>query len=259
MQKIIEINNNIIKQAIVIINQNIFLYNALSLDIKKKAMELNMFQRKINFVIKKVINFSIIGNKKQQSEIKNVINVPKLYPIKNEIINLENIVSEEYNMYPQERYKIQNVTNDIQKNSINNKHIFELQINNNEIKAFKNNKVVYLNKKFLNTYSNLRSIKKLKKIKFIINKKTSSKYRGVSKNGRKWQVLIMINHKNYYLGNYYSEEFAARVYDIYAIKSWGIKAKTNFAYDEHQIKNICNNKINIKYNNISDIMNQLNN
>ena len=157
MQTIIEINNDIIQQAIGIIIQNNFLYNALSLVIEKKVMELNMFQRKINIVIQKVINFSIIGNKKQESEIKNFINVPKLYPIKNEIINLESIVGEEYIKYPQESNKIQNVTNDTQKSYINNiltnnnhminKHIFEFQTNNNEIKAFKNNKIVYLNKK----------------------------------------------------------------------------------------------------------------
>ena len=69
----------------------------------------------------------------------------------------------------------------------------------------------------------------------------------------------MINNKNYFLGNYSSEELAARIYDIQAIKAWGIKARTNFVYDKNQIKKIYNKEINIKCKDISDIMDQLNN
>ena len=78
-------------------------------------------------------------------------------------------------------------------------------------------------------------------------------------NGRKWQVLIMINKKKNYLGNYLDEDLAARIYDIQAIKTWGIKARTNFVYNKNQIKNIYNKKIDIKCNDISDIMAQINN
>ena len=116
-----------------------------------------------------------------------------------------------------------------------------------------------MNKYLLNSYSNSRAIKKLKKIRFIIRKKRSSIYRGVSKNGSKWQVLIMTNNKKYYFGNYSSEELAARIYDIQAIKSRGINARTNFIYDNEQLKKIYYKKINIKCNNISEIMTQLNN
>jgi len=130
----------------------------------------------------------------------------------------------------------------------------------NKIKVLKNKKVVYINKYLLNSYSASKALKKFEKFKtfkFKIGKKTSSKYRGVSKNGNKWQVLIMINYKKYYLGNYISEEIAARVYDIYAIKNWGIKARTNFIYNDNQIKIIKESKINIKSGNISDIIEKL--
>ena len=70
---------------------------------------------------------------------------------------------------------------------------------------------------------------------------------------------MMINNKKCYLGNYPSEDLAARIYDIQAIKSWGINARTNFVYNNNQIKKIYNNQINMKCNNISDIMGQLNN
>ena len=69
--------------------------------------------------------------------------------------------------------------------------------------------------------------------------------------------IIMINNKKYFLGNYFSEELAARIYDIYAIKSHGIKARTNFVYNYSQIKKIYERKIEIKTDNISDILKQL--
>ena len=238
-----------------------------------KTKELYSFRRenkiKINNnnVIQKIFNFSIIQNIKQKSETENVRNIPQLYPINNEIINSEKIFDEaSYNSDPKESNKIQDIKDNIQKtknNFFTNKFLIKKHISyphsNNEIKVLKNNKFVYINKELLNSYSTLRAIKKLKKINFIIRKNRSSKYRGVSKNGNKWQVLIMINKKKFYFGNYPSEDLAARIYDIQAIKSRGIKARTNFVYDNNQIKKIYNKKININCDNISDIMTQLNN
>lgn len=48
----------------------------------------------------------------------------------------------------------------------------------------------------------------------------------------------MNNNKKCYLGSYLSEEMAARVYDIFAIKNRGIKARTNFIYNNIQKKKI---------------------
>lgn len=142
--------------------------------------------------------------------------------------------------------------------NINNKCLFDSN-DKNEIKVLKKKKRVYIDRYFLNTNSTSRDTKKLKKNKFIIRNKTSSKYRGVSKNGNKWQVLIQINKKQSYIGSYLSEEFAARVYDVLAIKNRGIKAKTNFIYNNIQKNNISKSKINIKSDNISDIIKQLTN
>jgi hypothetical protein len=120
------------------------------------------------------------------------------------MVTFEKSFGEIYNSYPEENNKIIINKDDIQRSLINymiklnliknnqkiNKQIFYLQANK-EIKVLKNRKLVYLNKKLLNDYYTSRSIKKFRKINFITRKKTSSKYRGVSKNGSKWQVLIL--------------------------------------------------------------------
>ena len=119
--------------------------------IEQKAKELHIFQREIDIVIQKVINFSIIGNNKA-------------------IINFRKFVGETYNSYSEESKKIQTITDDIKARSINNsskkdKHnIFDSKTIN-EIKALKNHKIVYINKYLLNSYSISRSVKKFKKIK----------------------------------------------------------------------------------------------
>jgi len=69
----------------------------------------------------------------------------------------------------------------------------------------------------------------------------------------------MVNNKKYYLGSYNSEELAARIYDIHAIKMRGIKARTNFRYNNTQLKNIYKNNFIIKCDNLAEIMNQINN
>ena len=232
-----------------------------------------------NINIQKGIKFQIIGSK-QHNVLENTKKSPQLYPINYKIINEEEFFGEtSYNSNPEQINKIQTFVDDRQKKLINNnykkynhitknkyfenkksidKHILNSKTNN-EIKVLKNNKIVYMNTYLLNSYSTSRAIKKLKKINFIIRKKTGSKYRGVSKNGNKWQVLIMINNKKCYIGSYSSEDLAGRIYDIQAIKSRGINARTNFVYDNKQLMKIYNKKINIKCDNLSEIMAQINN
>ena len=109
----------------------------------------------------------------------------------------------------------------------------------------------------------LKIKKKSKKIKISNNKKKNifkiirkvSKYRGVSKNRKKWQVYISIKGKNTYLGTYASEKIAAKIYDFMAIKKKGNKAKTNFEYNIRQIMEI--SKININIANIFDIVSKI--
>ena len=107
-------------------------------------------------------------------------------------------------------------------------------------KIIKNNKLVYNNNSsedFSHHNTQNYSNKPIKK--FIRN----SSFRGVSKNGNKWQVLFMSNNKRYYLGNFNSEKIAAAIYDIFALKYRGNKAYTNYIYTRAQMEIIKEIKI----------------
>lgn len=88
-----------------------------------------------------------------------------------------------------------------------------------------------------------------------------SRYRGVSKNGTKWQVMIVRGEIKKYIGAVESEEIAARFYDKYALIIQGfevsyslitsvsllfstycivccVQAKTNFSYTKREIEQL---------------------
>lgn len=234
--------------------------------LKKKRMPENFLSKTDNnFTLEKEINFSILTkNFQKQSESRNSENNPYLYTINSEINNCIKSFNEDNSNLDKKIIGDDIINNepsqkllsfDIKKN-INEKSLLECG-KNNEIKVLKNGKVVYINTYLCNLYSTSKAIKKMNKINFVIRNERSSKYRGVSRNGNSWQVLTMINKKKQYLGSYQSEELAARIYDIQAIKNRGFKARTNFTYNNIQIKKILEKNINIKCNNISDINNQL--
>ena len=108
-----------------------------------------------------------------------------------------------------------------------------------------------------NLLSNSKNLNKLNKVTLKGRGKRWSKYRGVSKNGNQWQVLIMLHKRKSYIGTYSTEEMAARIYDILSIRNRGVKAKTNFLYNEKQIKKIRSNKIDIRAKNINEIISNL--
>lgn len=57
-----------------------------------------------------------------------------------------------------------------------------------------------------------------------------SQYRGVSLNGKKWQVMIMGPVQKKYFGGIATEREAAIFYDKLSIMTNGLAAKTNFNY-----------------------------
>ena len=109
----------------------------------------------------------------------------------------------------------------------------------------------------MNSHSTAKKIKKFNKIAFVGRSKRSSKFRGVSRNGNQWQVLIMLKRGKSYVGSYNSEELAARIYDILALKYRGVKARTNFKYTSKQINKIREMDIDIKSKNLDDIITQI--
>ena len=121
--------------------------------------------------------------------------------------------------------------------TIKNKKIVYCKVNSNSISLMnycekENNTNISLNEKKIINKS------KIQEKNIGERGKRGSKYRGVSKNGNQWQVLIMINKKKRYIGNYKTEEEAANSYDIVAIQNHGNKAKTNFYYSPDEILQI---------------------
>ena len=210
---------------------------------------------KNNIIPKKETDFFIL---KKKSENLNEIELLKKTVFKektnDEIIGLiENIINSQNTQRKNSILENQKINVD-QMNS-NKKNIFleeMMNMNSNEIKVMKNNKIVYANN--IDSFSKINKIRNKKYLFEIRKRNRGSKYRGVSKNGNQWQVLIMFRNSKSYIGTYSSEELAARVYDISAIKNKGVKAITNFNYSPKQINNILSNDIDIKAKNINLII-----
>ena len=63
-------------------------------------------------------------------------------------------------------------------------------------------------------------------------------YRGVSRNGKSWQVLIMIDSEKVYLVSTDDPQQAALLYDIVVIQAKGLNAKVNFSYTKEELLGI---------------------
>ena len=134
------------------------------------------------------------------------------------------------------------IKNEIEINKNNSEKNNSNDNNNNNLKEYirikKNNKIVFMNKYLIK--------QKTKKNDVTKKRFRKSMYRGVTKNGKKYQVIISYKNNNKYYGVYPTDEIAARAYDIISIKNKGIKARTNFKYDLHQIQKI--SEVNIDFN-----------
>ena len=159
--------------------------------------------------------------------------------MENKLLKIENFIKKDkdnffnenyYDIFKNKKYEINNNIMLINNND------YSLYINNNSDKYYNYYNLMHSINKNINIRINNKEKSSTKKSKNIHKKKfkfnsRSSKYRGVSKNGNKWQVHIMINKKNNYIGIYDSEEIAAKIYDRESIKKNGLKAITNFKYN----------------------------
>ena len=160
-------------------------------------------------------------------------NTENINILQNQDYILPNLIqSKDNNQYPPEKiirtiknkkkvYCMSNNFQPINKNNIISSNLNNRNLENNNSQNEKNSNIDLEE----NTKNKKRGLR-------------GSKYRGVSKNGNQWQVLIMINKKKRYIGNYRNEEEAATSYDIVAIQNHGSKAKTNFYYTPEEIQRI---------------------
>ena len=121
-----------------------------------------------------------------------------------------------------------NIVEEHNQTLLNKKTVREEEIKEKENKVkedskIKNKKKIFFIKKVSDREKEAEEEKKMKKYIY-----RGSKYRGVSRNGKTWQVLIMINRNKNYIGNFKSEEEAAKAYDEYAMKFHKNKARLNF-------------------------------
>ncbi len=72
----------------------------------------------------------------------------------------------------------------------------------------------------------------------VYSKGKGTPYRGVSKNGNRFQVILFIQGKKRYVGTYATVEEAARTYDKLAIVFHGLKARTNYKYTKEEYDEI---------------------
>ena len=107
-----------------------------------------------------------------------------------------------------------------------NKKTFREEENKSKESSIHNNKnKIFAIKKITDKEKEAAKEKKIKKYIY-----RGSKYRGVSRNGKIWQALIMINRNKNYIGNFKSEDEAAKAYDEYAMKFHKNKARLNFSH-----------------------------
>ena len=264
-QTILLNNNQIPKDNLNILSNNIFT-NKEVISNNNNINSLNIFQNETKLVNNDNINTNNIilnvDNINKNSLINKFIEVKE--NISNIKLNNNNFINNNCNSIPNYsnlnniKDSLYNQNNNNSSKLISNKEsessLLNSSENNNEIKVLKNHKAVYVNRFLLNSPSSSKKLKKLNKIAFIGKSKRSSRYRGVSRNGNQWQVLIMLKRGKSYVGSYNSEELAARIYDILSIKYRGIKARTNFKYCSEQIKTILETDIDIKSKDINDFI-----
>jgi len=274
LKKLLNDNINIIKKLINLITQNNIIFHKdfpLSLENKSKEISLLNNKRNLQMTEKDSSDYLLFKKEldlcpKKMNNLNKKANILKLTNQKISFVNSPLIISENKNednciFNSNESINQSNKITNFDKNYNINKTLienanFSLPLSekrnnfNNEVRIKDNNKIVYIN-------SYLEKTKIIHKNKKNQGKKRSSKYRGVSRNGNKWQAIMHSKKNKAYISSYSSEEDAARIYDIMSIKARGIKAKTNFQYNITQIKNIFKTEIDIKSTNINEIISNL--
>ena len=200
----------------------------------------NIANKETNSSIKINVNPKIIFS----SKIYNNCNINKISDQKknaNENAPLKKITPlfniKETSLIKEKSQKIQFTSRKRKRFIKNNKLVF-VQVEKENEKKDINNKQGESEEKEENENEDSLNSEKMSELMQKNTKPRGSRYRGVSKNGSQWQVLIMVKKKKRYLGSFSNEEEAARAYDKVALQHHGIKAKTNYDYNKEEIKQI---------------------
>jgi len=242
--------------------------NDINIDLNKSFINKNLIEKEkrsgnknnininVNNIVYNILNFNNNNDIIKKNQINENIKNNQLENIKSnkDSWDSNDIIKNKYFKLTKPVLEEKSCNNEIKIEESSN---LDYNENCNEVKVLKNNKVVYVNSYLLKSPSTLKNLKKLNKIAFIGRSKRSSRFRGVSKNGNQWQVLLMHKKGKSYVGSYISEELAAKIYDILAIKYRGVKARTNFKYNYEQIKKIGDINFDINSKNLQDIVTKL--
>lgn len=68
------------------------------------------------------------------------------------------------------------------------------------------------------------------------NKKIRSNYIGVTRNGKKWQALVVYNNEKIYIGSFQSEIVAAVTFDFFSMVLHFKNPKVNFYYTTNELR-----------------------
>ena len=216
------------------INNNKKLNSNQNIDEEIKEKEINSNNNPINCNIKFYSKHykSINTNEANIQPKTQIIKTDLLPKKKKQLFNIKEISLSKDNSYNNK------LTTKKRKRFIKNNKLVFIQIDKgNENKEEKNGKE---GSEFDEENKNEESLNS-EKVSELMNKKSKprgSRFRGVSKNGSQWQVLIMVKNKKRYLGSFSNEEEAARAYDKVALQNHGIKAKTNYDYTKEEVKEI---------------------
>ena len=195
-------------------NYLFFKYSDLDKSIKKSELEFEEKQSNIfdnlNVKYKSLLKSFLISLK-----IDSPINLSFIF--KNSYSSNNNITNEPINLEK----------SFINKKTKRNEEKNEINKINQETQEIKKNKI-FLIKKVKDKNKEMEEDRK-QLIKSMSNYK-KSKFRGVLRKGKRWQAFIMINRQKNYIGNFNTEEEAAKVYDEYAMKFHKNKARLNFPH-----------------------------
>ena len=231
--------NNIISNSI----QNNLIINNNSTKLKENKNINNINSKNRNEIKNNNLNKPIKNNDEKKDNNANPIKNTNIKIIKFKENNNKELTTEKNIQNSTDQSQSQKTTPKIHKVIFSIKESVPIKdgdlLSKKRKRFIKNNKLVFVQMEENDLYLKNEIVDEDKIFDLRRNPKPrGSRFRGVSKNGSQWQVLIMVKKKKRYLGSFSKEEEAARAYDKVALQNHGNKAKTNYDYTKEEIEKI---------------------